>query len=1102
MPNDDSSSPVDEPLSSAESENPATDTTGGAPVPETASVGEPAQGPARATMIAVAPLLFFSGLCALVYQVAWLRELKLVFGASTAANAAVLAVFMGGLGVGGLLLGRRADKLSRPLGLYANLELGVALSAALTPLLVIGGRKLYIAVGGSSVLGLSGATIVRLLLTVVVLGVPTFLMGGTLPAAAKAVSSASDARRRDVGTLYAVNTIGAVTGAFAANFVLLEVFGTRMTLWLACLVNALVGMTARAVSRRSATAQPSAPVLQPQHAGSGSVLPTKLRWFPSAAAAVAGFAFLLMELVWYRMLGPILGGSSYSFGLILCVALLGIGIGGGLYSRLGQNRPATLLGFAWTCALEALCLMIPFAVGDGIAVATIILRGFGALGFVGHVAVWTVVTSFVVLPAAIVSGYQFPLIIALFGKGDASLGRHVGVAYATNTVGSIAGSLAGGFGLIPLLSAPGCWRAVGGLLAASALATVAIAALVEQRRARVLIPAAAGVLAASLLMTSGPTAAWRHGGVGVGRSGQISSSKGTNDVIALLHDERRSIAWEADGVESSVAVSKRNGYSFFVNGKSDGNAIIDAPTQVMGGLIGAALVPAVRDAFVIGLGTGSTAGWLGRLPEIERVDVAELEPVILRVARNCSAVNENVLDNPKVRVEIGDARELLQTSRRRYDLIFSEPSNPYRAGIASLYTREFYESAASSLRDGGVFLQWLQTYDIDGGTVDTVLATLASVFPSVSVWQTEPGDLVLVASARPLFMDATALRTRLSTEPLRRAMLAVWGVDDLEGFLSHHLANPGFAQAVAAAEAERINLDDANTLEYAFARTVGSGSSLGSTAVLQAAKRLGFARPTVSGAPVDWGKVEAIQVLDFGPGEAEFVKAAYGPAAQTSFRSLVLHSSGDFAELTNQYMRRSEGPVPPPIMRFYADALARLGHDEAVTPIKEHRATHPIEADIFESRWLFARGRFTESAARLAAALERHRSDPWIHPEIASSALTLTVDLAARDRHVAPVLLAALSEPFAVRHLDEQRNLTRLRIAEISGASDRCVDLVAPFEPHPVWERGFLQQRLACYRSSGHPMAEVAESDIASFLARTPIGVASSVLGREDARIP
>jgi len=541
-------------------------------------------------MAAVAPLLFASGLCALVYQVAWLRELRLVFGASTAASAAVLAVFMGGLGVGGLLLGRRADRLARPLSLYANLELAVAASAATTPLLLLGARSLYVTIGGSPTLGVTGATFVRLLLTAVVLGVPTFVMGGTLPAAARAVSTADDVKRRNVGTLYAVNTVGAVAGAFAANFLLLEVFGTRMTLWLACLVNALVGMTARAVARRSAERTTGKDASA--DAASSGVAAARFPWFPSLAAGIAGFAFLLMELVWYRMLAPILGGSSYSFGLILCVALLGIGIGGGLYARFGQNRPATLAGFAWTCALEALCLMVPFAVGDGIAIATVILRGFGALGFAGHVATWTIVTAFVVLPAAIVSGFQFPLIIALYGRGDTRLGRHVGAAYAANTVGSITGSLAGGFGLIPMLSAPGCWRAVGALLAATAIATAALSARLEKRRALSLLPALVGALAAFLLLSSGPTAAWRHGGIGAGRGPVISGTSTRNDVVRSLHDARRWISWEADGVESSVAISAGGGYAFIVNGKSDGNARGDAGTQVMGGLVGAALLRA------------------------------------------------------------------------------------------------------------------------------------------------------------------------------------------------------------------------------------------------------------------------------------------------------------------------------------------------------------------------------------------------------------------------------------------------------------------------------------------------------------------------------
>ncbi|MBN9159373.1 MAG: hypothetical protein J0I07_00280 [Myxococcales bacterium] len=177
----------------------------------------------------VAPLLFLSGACALIYQVAWFRELRLIFGASTAASAAVLGVFMGGLGIGGRVLGKRADRAKNPLDLYARLELGVAVAAAITPALVRVAQLVYLGVGGAATLGSAGATLVRLVLSVVVLGPPALLMGGTLPAMARAVEQASDAGRQRVAVLYGVNTLGAVVGTVGANFVLIEVFGTRLT---------------------------------------------------------------------------------------------------------------------------------------------------------------------------------------------------------------------------------------------------------------------------------------------------------------------------------------------------------------------------------------------------------------------------------------------------------------------------------------------------------------------------------------------------------------------------------------------------------------------------------------------------------------------------------------------------------------------------------------------------------------------------------------------------------------------------------------------------------------------------------------------------------
>lgn len=186
-----------------------------------------------------------------------------------------------------------------------------------------------------------------------------------------------------------------------------------------------------------------------------------------------------------------------------------------------------------------------------------------------------------------------------------------------------------------------------------------------------------------------------------------------------------------------------------MNGKSDGSARADAGTQVMGGLLGALLHGNAKTAMVVGLGTGTTAGWLADVATMQRVDVVELEPAIVEVARAYAHVNRNAVAHPKVHIRIGDAREQLVVARNEYDVIFSEPSNPYRAGIASLYTREFYAAVHERLARGGVFVQWVQTYSIDGRTARTIYATLSTAFPHIQTWSTGPGDVVLVASREP-----------------------------------------------------------------------------------------------------------------------------------------------------------------------------------------------------------------------------------------------------------------------------------------------------------------------------------------------------------------
>ena len=315
----------------------------------------------------VSLLLFGSGFCALIYRTAWLREFRLIFGGSTAASAAVLGVFMAGLGFGGIVLGRKAENKAKPLEFYGRLELFIAIGAACSPLLIWAARHLYIAAGGTQAIGMTVGTIVRLILAAIILAVPTFLMGGTLPAAARAAVAPDDTSRRSIGLLYGLNTLGAVTGAVAATFLLLEIFGNRLTLWLAAAVNVAVALIALRISKSTAEPQAAAKPARKNEPLDREAEIKANPTFAFAAAWLVGFAFFLMELVWYRMLGPLLGGSTFSFGLILAMALLGIGLGGAAYAFFGLRRSASLQFFALTCAAEAFFIGLPYAVGDRIA---------------------------------------------------------------------------------------------------------------------------------------------------------------------------------------------------------------------------------------------------------------------------------------------------------------------------------------------------------------------------------------------------------------------------------------------------------------------------------------------------------------------------------------------------------------------------------------------------------------------------------------------------------------------------------------------------------------------------------------------------------------
>jgi len=1029
----------------------------------------------------VTTLVFFSGCAALIFQIAWMREMRLVFGATTAAVAAVLAIFMAGLGVGSAILGGRADRDELPLRMYGALEVGIALSAAVSPWMITVARWLYIGMGGLESLGFFWATIVRLALTAIVLAVPSFLMGGTLPAAVRAVTLPADTNRRRVGLLYGANTLGAVFGAGVATLFALESLGTRATLWLGCAMGLAVGATAIASSRKmrpivaSDDANKGADRVTESPVHKGVKLLPAPPWIIYATAGVLGFAFFALELVWYRMLAPILGGTTYTFGFILCIALLGIGLGGVAYNYLAIRLRPTLAGLAITCGCEALFTILPFALGDRLALLAARLNQ-GAGDFVALVLGWALVLSIVVLPSAFISGIQFPLLTGLLGSGRRTVSNHLGRAYAWNTSGAILGSLVGGFGALPFFSAPGLWKLIAGLLVVHS-----VAVLIASGRAHWLAAGLVSALAVSTfacMFAEGPTAAWRDGGVGGGRA--FFSFEDSNSIQQWLNGVRRVVVWGQDGVECGIGIGCHNGLSFIVNGKTDGNALLDAATQMGVAALGAALPKDPKTALVIGLGTGETAGWLAELRGIEKVTVVELEPAIDEMARRCRELNCDVLHHPRVRRVYDDGREYLFTTREKFDVIVSEPSNPYRAGVATLYTTEFYRAIGQRLNQGGVFLQWLQGYEVDNETVLTVLKTARSEFRHVEVWRTLSTDLQLVCSNEPLDYTAAELRERIGSGRLKELLQRAWNVDDLNGFMAHFVGSSAWVDSIAQIPFLQFNTDDRTILEFRFAKTVGRSTPFSLENLQEQLSTANSDRPEI-GEELDWNAIELRRQVDNVLLNGQ-LSASMLPDKddQKLIAALEFWHSGDFARAIERWPAKYREPSDSILRLLLAKAYAEMGRAESESLLPAVEARHPLDAAAIRAIYHWRRGNEEQTLVALTSFFTQLKDSPWLVPSICDDVADIAVEVSEKDGKAAKQCYELLSRPFASFCFEEQRRRGRVLIAADLG-NEELVESLADVEPNVFWAADVLKPRAAAYAAVNHPLAGRAQREWGRF---------------------
>jgi hypothetical protein len=483
---------------------------------------------------------------------------------------------------------------------------------------------------------------------------------------------------------------------------------------------------------------------------------------------------------------------------------------------------------------------------------------------------------------------------------------------------------------------------------------------------------------------------------------------------------------------------------------------------------------------------------------MESVDVAELEPAMLHVAEVSAAANRDVLKNDRVHVMLGDARELLLTSRGRYEIVVSEPSNPYRAGVASLFTREYYEAIRDRLTDDGLFLQWLQAYAIDVPTTRTVYATIASVFPEIETWELGANDLVLVASRKGVRYDMHRLRERVDTEPFRSALLRTWRTSGIEGLFSHYVARGSFARALANAAGPLLNTDDRSVIEFAFARSARDISGSSVPDVRDAARARGEHLPRLLEKHVDWERSTDEWIAFRAASQAEIrMNETMTEGQRVRALTLMQFLNGRYGEAAAQWRAQPRDPSGPTELAALGPAYAEAGDETAKTLVDRLREIEPVEADVVLARLRMRQGKPDEATAALTAAFRGYRTDMWPWPVIMDQSFQLAKELAQRHPAAVPALREALKEPFACNMFDESRLEALLTFRRMEPLDASCAVVLEPFEPYFPWIGDLLAWRSECYESVHHANAERAARELEEFRRGMAVGIGDGMLGKQ-----
>ncbi len=687
--------------------------------------------------LAIGVCFFLSGAGSLVLEVAWTRLLRLVFGTSTLAISTILVAYMTGLGIGGFLGGRLATSVRDGVRAYGWIELAVGAYALAVPALF--GFFPLLARAWLVELPFWPAALLRFAVSLALLLAPTIGMGMTLPFLTRALVRDEAAAGRGIALLYGVNTLGAVTGVFLATFALLPWLGVRGSSWFGAGLYLAVGAAALWLARSAPAAVERASSDSPARAASGGLA----RWNPALLAyGTVGFSSLVYEVTWTRALSMVIGSSIYAFACMLAAFLLGIGAGSLAARPFADRVRRPLPTYAGGIALLGVLSLAGLALLPALPSAFMALvRRFGGSPLLLSLS-QICVSIAVMFPPALVLGALFPL-LARAQSESRGAAPAVGDVYFVNTLGSAAGAFLAGFVLLPNLGLAGTASL------AIALNLAVAAALLAQRPAL----AAGPLVLAMLVLAVGTPLRVESLAKGGYQSSRIFDESLDAGVLEGVPAEQ--VLYYRDGLSATVSVHKKRGQtSLHLNGKADASTGLDMATQVL--VAQAALVfgKPPRDVLVIGWASGVSVGSAAR-HSLARLDAVELEPAMIEASRYFESVNGLPLAYPNLNVVLDDGRNFVETTSRKYDVIISQPSNPWLTGVANLFTREYFAAAHGALKPGGRFIAWLPLYAIDYESLRSILAALRAELPNVYalVLDRQRADLLVLARAEPLTPD-------------------------------------------------------------------------------------------------------------------------------------------------------------------------------------------------------------------------------------------------------------------------------------------------------------------------------------------------------------